>query len=62
MFAKPSVSLSAVSASLQPLLKSKLKLHDTCGVNNLHGMPGILGAVAGAVAASVATVQVYGYR
>ena len=44
------------------MLNSKISLHDTCGVNNLHGMPGILGALAGAVAAGFATVEVYGYR
>ena len=48
--------------SLQPILNSKINLHDTCGVNNLHGMPGILGALAGAVAAGFATVEGYGYR
>jgi ammonium transporter Rh len=33
-------------AFLQPLLEKKLKLADTCGVHNLHGMPGLFGGVA----------------
>ena len=46
----------------QPIMASKLKLHDTCGVNNLHGMPGILAAIAGAIATAMATKENYGAR
>uniref|UniRef100_A0AAY4DQV2 Ammonium transporter AmtB-like domain-containing protein n=1 Tax=Denticeps clupeoides TaxID=299321 RepID=A0AAY4DQV2_9TELE len=45
---------------LTPLLESKLKIQDTCGVHNLHGMPGVLGAIVGAITASFASKQVYG--
>lgn len=45
---------------LSPLLEEKLKIQDTCGVHNLHGMPGILGAIVGAITASVASRDVYG--
>ncbi|KAH3796917.1 ammonium transporter Rh type A-like isoform X2 [Dreissena polymorpha] len=45
---------------LTPLLKAKLKIHDTCGVNNLHGMPGILAGVVGAVAAAMAKPETWG--
>ncbi|XP_075454695.1 ammonium transporter Rh type A [Ascaphus truei] len=38
---------------LTPLVASKLKIQDTCGVHNLHGLPGILGGIAGIVAASM---------
>ena len=31
---------------LQPILESKFKLVDTCGVHNLHGMPGLLGGMS----------------
>ncbi|MER2511629.1 MAG: ammonium transporter [Nitrosomonas ureae] len=31
---------------LQPLLESKFKIVDTCGVHNLHGMPGLLGGLS----------------
>ncbi|XP_062394822.1 ammonium transporter Rh type B [Sardina pilchardus] len=45
---------------LSPLMESKLKIQDTCGVHNLHGMPGVLGAIVGAITASVASKEVYG--
>ncbi|XP_041043971.1 ammonium transporter Rh type A [Carcharodon carcharias] len=45
---------------LTPILASKLNIHDTCGVHNLHGMPGILGGVAGIIAAAMASQQLYG--
>ncbi|MBL8500483.1 MAG: ammonium transporter, partial [Nitrosomonas sp.] len=31
---------------LQPVLESRFKLVDTCGVHNLHGMPGLLGGLS----------------
>uniref|UniRef100_A0A8C8FEL5 Ammonium transporter AmtB-like domain-containing protein n=1 Tax=Oncorhynchus tshawytscha TaxID=74940 RepID=A0A8C8FEL5_ONCTS len=45
---------------LSPILEQKLKIQDTCGVHNLHGMPGVLGAIVGAVTAALATKEVYG--
>jgi ammonium transporter Rh len=45
---------------LGPLLKSKLGIHDTCGVNNLHGIPGVMGGLIGAITAGTATASVYG--
>lgn len=39
---------------LTPYLEKKYGLHDTCGIHNLHGMPGILGAVGGAISAALA--------
>ncbi|XP_053350962.1 ammonium transporter Rh type B [Clarias gariepinus] len=45
---------------LTPILESKLKIQDTCGVHNLHGMPGILGAIVGSITAAAASNSVYG--
>merc|ERR1719486_791328 len=51
---------------LQPWLQGSKKsggcafIHDTCGVHNLHGMPGILGGVCGAISAAIAGDSAYG--
>jgi len=36
---------------VQPFLWRTLHLHDTCGINNFHGLPGILGGITGSMAA-----------
>ena len=41
-------------AYLSKFLQGKIILHDTCGVHNLHGIPGILGGVFGAIAVTQA--------
>merc|ERR1719507_432193 len=30
---------------LQDVVLSKFNVHDTCGVHNLHGMPGVMGCI-----------------
>jgi ammonium transporter Rh len=48
-------------AIIQPKLQARLKLVDTCGVHNLHGMPGILGGlIAILVVPNIAVAQVSG--
>ncbi len=38
----------------------KFKLHDTCGVNNLHGIPGVISGIAGVLVAINACRENYG--
>ena len=38
--------------SIQPWLERVLGLSDTCGVHNLHGMPGLIGGIGGAISAA----------
>ena len=45
---------------VQPFLQRAIGLHDTCGVHNLHGMPGILGGIAGMISAMTAGEEKYG--
>jgi ammonium transporter Rh len=48
-------------AVVQPRLQNALKLVDTCGVHNLHGMPGLLGGlVAALVIPGIAKPQLIG--
>ena len=47
-------------ATVQPFLLKYIKLHDSCGVHNLHGMPGIIGGLVSVVTAYVATSEIYG--
>ncbi|KFU84334.1 Ammonium transporter Rh type B, partial [Chaetura pelagica] len=47
---------------LRPVLSSRLKIQDTCGVHNVHGLPGLLGALLGTLLAALATADAYGGR
>ncbi|NXQ80022.1 RHBG protein, partial [Nyctibius grandis] len=47
---------------LTPILRSRLKTQDTCGVHNVHGLPGILGALLGTLLTALATADAYGGR
>jgi len=52
-----------ISVSGYHLLSDPLErkgIQDVCGVHNLHGMPGVLGGISGAIAAAAATTEVYG--
>ena len=43
---------------MTPILNHSF-VHDTCGVNNLHGMPGLISGIASAIVAATATREKY---
>uniref|UniRef100_A0A8C3B2E8 Rh family C glycoprotein n=1 Tax=Cyclopterus lumpus TaxID=8103 RepID=A0A8C3B2E8_CYCLU len=45
---------------LTPFMEKHLKIQDTCGIHNLHAMPGVIGGIVGAITAATATESVYG--
>ena len=44
---------------LNPWLAKK-GIYDTCGINNLHGMPGLIGGISSLVVTGIATKSLYG--
>lgn len=42
-----------------PFLEKRLKLQDTCGIHNLHALPGLLGGFIAAIVAAFASEGVY---
>jgi len=46
-------------SKLSPWLADKFSILDTCGVNNLHGMPSILGGILSIVLAAIANKEQY---
>ncbi|MFH4976190.1 hypothetical protein AB6A40_002899 [Gnathostoma spinigerum] len=47
-------------AYITPFLAKRLKIHDTCGVNNLHGMPGVYAGILSFILACSYDTKMYG--
>lgn len=45
---------------MQPFVRKKFHLHDTCGILNLHAIPGVLGGIASGIAAAHSDEETYG--
>jgi len=46
-------------SKLSPWLADKFSILDTCGVNNLHGMPSVLGGILSIIMAAIANKEQY---
>lgn len=46
----------------KPGINRKFGIRDPYGIHNLHGLPGLIAAFAGAIAAALATETNYNYR
>jgi ammonium transporter Rh len=46
--------------SLAPFLQRKIGLYDTAGIHNLHGIPGFMGGIIGAICAGTVTESTFG--
>merc|ERR1719167_130303 len=44
---------------VSPWMEKNLKVHDTCGVHNLHGMPALIGVILSCIMASLASSDLY---
>ncbi|CAH0561178.1 unnamed protein product [Brassicogethes aeneus] len=44
---------------ITPIIEEYTGIHDTCGVHNLHGMPGVLAGLFGALMAGIASESLY---
>lgn len=44
---------------IQPFLERKIGFYDTCGVHNLHGLPGVMSGITSAIVAGSATAELY---
>lgn len=49
-------------AYVSPFLKKHIGLHDTCGVFNLHGIPGVMGGFVSAIATARPSITEFGER
>ena len=47
---------------IQNWLQNVLNLHDSCGVHNLHGMPGIFSSLLSALFSGLASEEIYGVK